>query len=285
MAQFAITDVRAREVLDSRGNPTVEVEVTLQGGAHGRGIVPSGASTGTHEALELRDGDKKQYGGKGVLTAVANVVEIIGPQILGMNALDQEGIDRFLIKLDGTSNKERLGANATLGVSMATCRAAANALNIPLFQHIGGVNASLLPVPMMNILNGGKHAANNVQIQEFMILPVGAENFTEALRWGSEVYHSLRTILSKEHLLGGVGDKGGFAPNLGNNEEAFQLIERAIHQAGFVAGEDVLLAIDPAASEFYEDEIGRYKLKPNEDPMNRAQRWSIATPGGWRNIR
>lgn len=279
MAKYEITNIRAHEVLDSRGVPTLEVKVTVNDHISGRAIVPSGASTGTHEAHELRDGDKKRFGGKGVLKAVANVNEIICFKLLGMDVMDQEAIDMAMIELDGTPHKEKLGANAMLGVSMAVCRAAANCLGIPLYRYLGGINSNLLPVPMMNILNGGKHAANNVMIQEFMILPVGAEDWSEAIRWGSEIYHSLRTVLSTAHLLGGVGDEGGFAPNLNNNEESFQLIERAIHNAGLVAGDDVYLAIDPAATEFYDDEIGRYKLEPNEEPMtaeevvDRYARW------------
>jgi enolase len=284
MTGFQITDVHGTEVLDSRGTPTVEVEITIDDEIKGRAIVPSGASTGTYEARELRDGDKKQYGGKGVLTAVSNIHEIIRNEIIGMNVLDQEGLDRFLVQLDGTPNKERLGANAILGVSMAACRAGAAGLGIPLYRYIGGIGADLLPVPMMNILNGGKHAANNLQVQEFMILPVGAENWPEAMRWGSEVYQSLRSVLKRDRLLGGVGDEGGFAPDLANNEEAFQLIEKAIHNAGLVAGQDVFLAFDAAASEFYDDDIGKYKLEPNEEPMSakdvvdRYARWCAKYP-------
>ena len=284
MSEYAITDVHAREVLDSRGSPTIEVEIAVEDCAVGRAMVPSGASTGSYEAHELRDGDKKRFGGKGVLGAVTNVEDTIRPEILGMNATDQEALDRFLIQLDGTPTKERLGANAILGVSMATCRAAAASLGLPLYRYIGGIYASLLPVPLMNILNGGKHAANNIMLQEFMVLPVGATDWPEAMRWCSEIYQSLRAILSRDHLLGGVGDEGGFAPDLENNEAAFQLIERAIHNAGLVAGDDVFLAIDSAASEFYDDEIGRYRIEPNEDPMtaqevvDRYARWVAKYP-------
>ncbi len=284
MNELAITEVHAREVLDSRGMPTVEVEVTCEEAFMGRAIVPSGASTGTHEALELRDGDKKRFGGKGVLKAVENVNSIIRPEVLGMNALDQPALDGYLIELDGTSHKEKLGANAILGVSMAACRASANAMGIPLYRYLGGINATKLPVPQMNILNGGKHAANNVVVQEFMILPIGAENWAEALRWGAEVYQALREVLSKDQKLGGVGDEGGFAPNLDSNEQAFQLIERAIHNAGLVAGKDIYLAIDAAANEFFDETSGRYRLEVNEEPMtaeevsDRYARWVAKHP-------
>jgi enolase len=284
MAEFKITDVRGREVLDSRGTPTVEAEIVVNDRITGRAMVPSGASTGAHEALELRDGDKKRFGGKGVLTAVSNIEELIKPEIIGRDALDQEGLDRYMVQLDGTPNKERLGANAVLAVSMASCRAGAFALGVPLYRYVGGITGDLLPVPHMNILNGGKHAANNITLQEFMVLPVGAKDWPEAMRWCSEIYQSLKTLLSKEHLLGGVGDEGGFAPNLANNEEAFQLLERAIHNAGLIAGDDVFLAIDPASSEFYDDDIGRYTLEPNEEPMtnrevvDRYARWVAKYP-------
>lgn len=267
MTELPISDVHAREVLDSRGYPTVEVEVTCEDVFMGRAIVPSGVSTGTHEAVELRDGDEKRYSGKGVLTAVDNVITKIRPQVLGMNALDQPSLDRFLIELDGTSHKSNLGANAILGVSMAACRAAANATGVPLYRYLGGINATRLPVPQLNILNGGKHAANNVVVQEFMIFPVGAEDWTEALRWGSEIYHSLRSVLKADNMLGGVGDEGGFAPNLDSNEQAFELIERAIQNAGLSPGEDVYLGIDAAANEFYDEKTGKYRLEANEDPM------------------
>ncbi|MFV9510627.1 phosphopyruvate hydratase [Tepidibacillus sp. LV47] len=253
-----ISDVYAREVLDSRGNPTVEVEVVLESGAMGRAIVPSGASTGAHEAVELRDGDKERYLGKGVLKAVENVNNIIAPEIIGMDALDQVGIDEYLIELDGTPNKSKLGANAILGVSMAVARAAADALGIPLYAYLGGFNAKTLPVPMMNILNGGKHADNNVDIQEFMVMPVGAENFREALRMGAEIFHNLKSVLKGKGLNTAVGDEGGFAPNLSSNEEAISTIIEAIEKAGYKPGEDVFIALDVASSEIYKD--GKYHL-------------------------
>ncbi|MFX0560488.1 phosphopyruvate hydratase [Tepidibacillus infernus] len=254
-----IADVYAREVLDSRGNPTVEVEVVLESGAFGRAIVPSGASTGAHEAVELRDGDKDRYLGKGVLKAVENVNNIIAPEVIGMDALDQVGIDEFLIQLDGTPNKGKLGANAILGVSLAVARAAADALGVPLYTYLGGFNAKTLPVPMMNILNGGKHADNNVDIQEFMVMPVGAENFREALRMGAEIFHNLKLVLKAKGLNTAVGDEGGFAPNLSSNEEAITTILEAIQKAGYKAGEDVYLALDVASTEIYKD--GKYHLE------------------------
>ncbi|HMM06984.1 MAG TPA: phosphopyruvate hydratase [Clostridiales bacterium] len=253
-----IYDVNAREVLDSRGNPTVEVEVFLEDGTMGRVIIPSGASTGAHEAVELRDGEKDRYLGKGTLTAVDNVLNVIAPEIIGMSVFDQVAIDRQMIELDGTPNKGKLGANAILGVSLAAAKAAANALDMPLYQYIGGVNAKELPVPMMNILNGGKHAANNVDIQEFMVMPVGAASFREGLRMGAEIYHHLKKVLKAKGLLSGVGDEGGFAPNLDTNEEALAVIVEAIKEAGYVPGENVRLAIDVAASEIYKD--GKYQL-------------------------
>ena len=248
-----ITDVFAREIMDSRGNPTIEVEVELEGGALGRAAVPSGASTGAFEAVELRDGDKSRYLGKGVLTAVSNVNEIIAPEIIGMNALDQVAIDEALIELDGTPNKAKLGANAILGVSMAVAHAAAEALGLPLYQYVGGVNAKTLPVPMMNILNGGKHADNNVDIQEFMVMPVGAESFKEALRMCAEVFHNLKSVLKSKGYNTAVGDEGGFAPNLKSNEEALQVIVEAINKAGYKPGEEFKIAIDAAATEMYEE--------------------------------
>lgn len=254
-----IYDVRAREVLDSRGNPTVEVEVELESGAVGRAIVPSGASTGAYEAVELRDGDKSRYLGKGVLKAVENVNETIGPEITGMDALDQVGIDNLMIQLDGTPNKSKLGANAILGVSMAAAHAAADFLGLPLYVYLGGFNAKTLPVPMMNILNGGVHADNNVDIQEFMVMPVGAENFREALRMGSEVFHSLKAVLKEQGLNTAVGDEGGFAPNLKSNEEALKAIMTAIERAGYRPGEQVFLALDVASTEMYKD--GKYHLE------------------------
>lgn len=255
-----IEDVLAREVLDSRGNPTVEVEVYLDDGSMGRAIVPSGASTGVHEAVELRDGDKERYLGKGTLNAVANVNDVIADEIVGFDAFDQTGLDRFLIDLDGTENKGKLGANAILGVSMAVARAAAESAGLPLFQYLGGVNGKTLPTPMMNILNGGSHADNTVDIQEFMIMPVGAPNFTEALRMGAEVFHSLKAVLKGKGMNTAVGDEGGFAPNLSTNEEAIQVIIEAIEKAGYKPGDDVRIALDVAASEFYDAEENIYKL-------------------------
>ena len=253
-----IEDVFAREVLDSRGNPTIEVEVYTESGAYGKAIVPSGASTGEHEALELRDGDPDRYLGKGVLKAVENVNEIIAPELEGMNVLSQRHIDLFMLELDGTEKKEKLGANAILGVSLACARAAADFLGIPLYNYIGGVNASLLPTPMMNILNGGKHADNNVDIQEFMIAPTGAESFREAVRMCSETYHTLKKVLKSKGLSTSVGDEGGFAPNLKSNFEALDVIVEAIEAAGYKPGEDIYIGIDSAASEFFED--GKYNL-------------------------
>ncbi|RNB87630.1 phosphopyruvate hydratase [Brevibacillus fluminis] len=248
-----ITDVYAREVMDSRGNPTVEVEVYLEDGSLGRAAVPSGASTGAYEAVELRDGDKNRYLGKGVLQAVKNVNDIIAEEIIGMDVFDQVGIDMTMLQLDGTPNKAKLGANAILGVSMAVARAAATSLGIPLYNYLGGFNAKTLPVPMMNILNGGKHADNTVDIQEFMVMPVGAETFAEALRTGAEIFHSLKKVLSSKGLNTAVGDEGGFAPNLKSNEEAITTILEAIKAAGYEAGKDVFLALDVAATEMYKD--------------------------------
>ncbi|WP_127163092.1 phosphopyruvate hydratase [Veillonella sp. VA141] len=253
-----ITDVYAREIMDSRGNPTVEVEVYLEDGTIGRVAVPSGASTGQFEAVELRDSGSPRYLGKGVLQAVANVNDIIGPAILGFDASEQVAIDGVMIELDGTPNKAKLGANAILGVSMAVARAAAESYDLPLFQYLGGTNAKELPVPMMNILNGGAHADNNVDIQEFMIMPIGASSFMEALRYCAEVYHTLKGVLKAKGLATGVGDEGGFAPNLGSNEEALQVITEAIEKAGLVVGKDIVFAIDAASSEFYKD--GKYHL-------------------------
>ena len=256
-----IESVYAREVLDSRGNPTVEVEVVLESGAQGRAIVPSGASTGAFEAVELRDGDKSRYLGKGTQTAVDNVNNIIAEQLEGMESTDQPAIDALLIELDGTHNKGKLGANAILGVSMAVARASAEELGLPLYQYIGGVNAKQLPVPMMNILNGGEHADNSVDVQEFMILPVGAPTFKEGLRMGAEVFHSLKKVLSERGLACGVGDEGGFAPNLGSNREALELIVEAIEKAGYKPGDDVRLGLDVAATEMYDKETKLYDLK------------------------
>jgi enolase len=251
--------VTAREILDSRGNPTVEAEVTLIGGEVGRAAVPSGASTGEHEAVELRDGDKKRYAGKGVLKAVNNVNTVIAPALEDLDALDQIEVDRALIDLDGTATKSRLGANALLAVSMATARAAANYLEIPLYRYLGGPNAHVLPVPMMNIINGGAHADNNVDFQEFMIVPVGARSFGEALRMGTEIFHTLKAVLKKKGYATSVGDEGGFAPNLKSNEEAVETILEAIGQAGYKAGGDCWLALDPAASEFFDGKAYVFK--------------------------
>lgn len=250
-----ITDVYAREILDSRGNPTVEVEVYLETGETGRAAVPSGASTGTYEAVELRDQDEHRYLGKGVLDAVNNVNAIIAPEIVGLNAFDQLELDRLLVELDGTPNKGKLGANAILGVSLATAKAAAEAAGMPLYRYLGGTNAKDLPVPMMNILNGGKHADNTVDIQEFMIMPLGLPTFAEALRAGVEVFHHLRTVLKGKGLSTTVGDEGGFAPNLASNEEALAVIMEAISKAGYKPGQDILLALDVAASELYKDGV------------------------------
>jgi enolase len=247
-----IDHIHAREILDSRGNPTVEADVTLVGGVTGRAAVPSGASTGEHEAVELRDGDPKRYGGKGVLKAVGNVNDVIARKLKGMSALAQAEVDRVLIELDGTPNKANLGANAILAVSLATARAAANQQQQPLYRYLGGPAANTLPVPMMNIINGGAHADNNVDFQEFMIVPVGAARFSEALRMGAEIFHMLKSVLKKKGYGTSVGDEGGFAPNLKSNEEAIETIIEAIGQAGYHAGQDVLLALDPAASEFYD---------------------------------
>ena len=255
-----ITDILAREVLDSRGNPTIEVEVYTESGAFGRGMVPSGASTGEHEAIELRDGDKARYLGKGVLKAVANVNDIIADAILGFDVRDQLAIDKTMIDLDGTPNKEKLGANAILAVSIAVARAAADYLDVPLYQYLGGFNAKTLPTPMMNIINGGSHADNSIDFQEFMIMPVGAPTFKEALRMGAEVFHALAAILKSKGYSTAVGDEGGFAPNLGSNEEGFEVIIEAIEKAGYVPGKDVVLAMDAASSEFYNKEKGVYDL-------------------------
>ncbi|MGE7624469.1 phosphopyruvate hydratase [Viridibacillus sp. NPDC096237] len=256
-----ITDVQAREVLDSRGNPTVEVEVFTESGAFGRAIVPSGASTGEYEAVELRDGDKGRYLGKGVLKAVDNVNNVIAPELIGHYAvLDQVSIDNSMIELDGTENKGKLGANAILGVSLAVAHAAADYLGVPLYQYIGGVNAKQLPVPMMNIVNGGEHADNNVDIQEFMVMPVGAESFRHALRMGTEIFHSLKAVLKESGHNTAVGDEGGFAPNLSSNEEALSTIMTAIERAGYKPGEEVFLAMDVASSELYSKEDGKYHL-------------------------
>ncbi len=256
-----ILHIHGREVLDSRGNPTVEVEVILQEGAMGRAIVPSGASTGAHEAMELRDGDKGRYGGKGVLQAVDYVNETLAEELVGFDALDQVAIDEYMIELDGTENKERLGANAILGVSLAVAKAAAEGVGLPLYRYLGGVSARTLPVPMLNILNGGKHAAGSTDFQEFMVMPVGAESFAEGLRWGAEIYHSLKKVLHDEGHSTNVGDEGGFAPSLGGNVKAVEIILRAIEKAGYKPGEQIFVALDPASTELYDAKTGRYKLE------------------------
>jgi enolase len=254
----AIASVVAREILDSRGNPTVEVEITTDLGAVGVAGVPSGASTGVHEAVELRDGDARRFNGKGVMQAVDNVNEELGPELIGMDVADQLGIDSLIIEIDGTENKGRLGANAILGVSLAAAKAAAADLGLPLYRYIGGINAHVLPVPMMNILNGGAHAKNSTDFQEFMVMPAGASTFAECLRWGSEIYHSLKNVLAAKGMNTNVGDEGGFAPSLATNEMALEVILEAIEKAGFRPGEDVWIALDPAASELYHD--GKYVL-------------------------
>jgi enolase len=256
--------VEAREILDSRGNPTVEVDVVLQDGVLGRAAVPSGASTGEHEAIELRDGDKKRFMGKGVLKAVENVNNIIAPEIEGLDATDQVDIDRTMLELDGTDNKEKLGANAILGVSLATARAAAEFLEIPLFKYLGTYHATLLPVPMANILNGGAHADNNVDFQEFMVMPVGAESLRGAVRMIAEIFHNLKSILKDQGYNTSVGDEGGFAPNLKSNEEAVDVIVKAVDKAGYKMGDEVMIALDPAASEFYDAEKGKYVFKKSD---------------------
>lgn len=263
-----IIDVIAREILDSRGNPTIEVEVLLESGYVGTAAIPSGASTGEHEAVELRDGDKARYGGKGVLKAVQNVNDIIAEEIIGYDATDQVMIDKLMIELDGTENKGKLGANAILGVSLGVAKAAAAALGLPLYQYLGGVNAKVLPVPMMNILNGGKHADNNVDLQEFMIMPVNAPNFRESLRMGVQVFHSLKKVLGSKGYNTAVGDEGGFAPDLKSNEEAVEVILEAIEKAGFKAGKDVYLALDPASSEFFNTQKKVYELKSEKKNLS-----------------
>lgn len=253
-----ITEIKAREILDSRGNPTIEVDVELESGAVGRAAVPSGASTGEHEAVELRDGDKKRYLGKGVLKAVANINDIISEAILDMDAMNQIEIDNTLIKLDGTPNKGNLGANAILGVSLACAKAVANTFDMPLYRYIGGVNSCELPVPMMNIINGGSHADSSVDMQEFMVMPVGASSFREALRMGTETFHALKSVLKEKGYSTSVGDEGGFAPNLKSNEEPLEHIVKAIEKAGFKPGKDIMIAMDPAASEFYDAKKKKY---------------------------
>ena len=257
----SIVEIHAREILDSRGNPTVEVDVTLENGIIGRAAVPSGASTGEHEALELRDKDTKRYLGKGVLNAVKNVNEVIAPEVVGMEAREQTAIDQTMLALDGTETKSKLGANAILAVSLAVCKAAAQASHLPLFQYLGGVSARTLPVPMMNIINGGAHADNNVDLQEFMVMPVGAKSFAEGLRMGAEIFHNLKGVLKKKNYNTAVGDEGGFAPDLKSNEEALQVIMQAIEAAGYKAGDEVMIALDPASSEFYNKGTKKYDLK------------------------
>ena len=275
-----ITDVWGREILDSRGNPTIEVEVELEDGTIARAAIPSGASTGENEAVELRDGDKSRYNGKGVLKAVENVNTVLSQEVVGFDALDQVGIDKMMIQLDGTPNKGKLGANAILGVSLAVAKAAAQSRNMPLYRYIGGANARILPVPMMNILNGGKHADNNVDFQEFMIMPIDAPSFAEALRMGVEVFHSLKSVLHKKGYNTAVGDEGGFAPNLKSNEEALEVILEAIQKANYKAGDQIFIALDPAASEFYDKDKKRYVFsksdKSEKTPEQMVKYWE-----GW----
>jgi enolase len=275
-----ITDVWAREILDSRGNPTLEVEVSLEDGTIGRAAVPSGASTGENEAVELRDGDKARYSGKGVLKAVENVNSVLSEEVVGFDTTDQVGIDKMMIALDGTPNKGKLGANAILGVSLAVAKAAAQSLHVPLYRYIGGTNAKILPVPMMNILNGGSHADNNVDFQEFMIMPIDAPSFAEALRMGAEVFHSLKSVLKKKGYNTAVGDEGGFAPNLKSNEEALDVILDAIQKANYKPGEQIYIALDPAASEFFDKDKKKYIFsksdKSEKSPEQMAKYWE-----GW----
>ncbi|MGA3244556.1 MAG: phosphopyruvate hydratase [Bacteroidota bacterium] len=275
-----ITDVWAREILDSRGNPTLEVEVSLEDGTISRAAVPSGASTGENEAVELRDGDKARYGGKGVLKAVENVNGVLAEEVVGFETTDQVGIDKMMIALDGTPNKGKLGANAILGVSLAVAKAAAQSLHVPLYRYIGGTNAKILPVPMMNILNGGSHADNNVDFQEFMIMPIDAPSFAEALRMGAEVFHSLKSVLKKKGYNTAVGDEGGFAPNLKSNEEALEVILDAIQKANYKPGEQIYIALDPAASEFFDKDKKKYIFsksdKSEKSPEQMAKYWE-----GW----
>ena len=259
-----ITDITARQILDSRGNPTVEVEVETESGAVGKAAVPSGASTGVHEAVELRDGDKGRYLGKGVLSAVNNVNTILNDELAGFHVSDQNAIDQTMLEIDGTSNKAKLGANAILGVSLAVAKAAADYHGLPLYRYIGGVNANTLPVPMMNILNGGSHADNKIDFQEFMVMPVGASSFSEGLRWGAEIFHHLKAVLKKDGYSTNVGDEGGFAPNLNSNEDAIEYVLRGIESAGYKAGEDILIALDPAASEFYNKEESVYHFHKSD---------------------
>ncbi len=266
-----IVDVFGREILDSRGNPTVEVDVVLESGILGRAAVPSGASTGEHEAVELRDGDKERYMGKGVLDAVKNINDIIAEAVIGEDAADQVMIDRIMLDLDGTANKSKLGANAILGVSLAVCKAAAEAPGLPLYRYIGGTNAKVLPVPMMNILNGGSHADNNVDLQEFMVMPAGAECFAQALRMGAEVFHNLKSVLKARNYNTSVGDEGGFAPDLKSNEEALQVIMEAIEKAGYKAGKEIFIALDPASSEFFDTGKKKYILASENKELTPSQ--------------
>ncbi|MCB0149165.1 MAG: phosphopyruvate hydratase, partial [Caldilineaceae bacterium] len=266
-----IVYVHGREVLDSRGNPTVEVEVGLDSGAIGSAIVPSGASTGMNEALELRDGDKKRYGGKGVLKAVENVNDVIAEELVGLDPVEQVTIDEYMLDLDGTENKGKLGANAILAVSLAVAKAAAADLNLPLYRYLGGVYSRILPVPMLNILNGGKHAVNSTDFQEFMVMPVGAPTFGEALRWGAEVYQSLKKVLHDDGFSTNVGDEGGFAPSLGGNVKAVEVILKAIEKAGYKPGEDIYIALDPASSELYDAATGTYNLEIEGRKLDRGQ--------------
>src|SRR5271156_1607977 len=259
-----IVAIRAREILDSRGNPTVEADVILESGALGRAAVPSGASTGEHEAVELRDGDKSHHLGKGVLQAVENIETILAPELEGFDAMNQRLLDHTMIQLDGTANKSKLGANAILAVSMAASRAVAQTLEIPLYRYLGGANASILPTPMMNVINGGAHADSSVDFQEFMVMPVGAERFSDALRWGAEVFHTLKGVLKKKGYSTAVGDEGGFAPSLKSNVEAIEVILEAIELAGYKAGEEIAIALDPASSEFYVKERGVYVFKKSD---------------------
>jgi enolase len=259
-----ISDVHAREILDSRGNPTIEVEIELSDGAVGISAVPSGASTGVHEAHELRDGDDKRYLGKGVSKAVHNVIDVIGPEIIGRDALAQAEVDRLMIALDGTDNKTKLGANAILGVSMAVSRAAANAVGLPLWRYLGGARARILPTPLMNVLNGGSHADNGLEVQEFMIVPLGATSFSEALRAGVETFHALKSLLKKQGLITSVGDEGGFAPRVESNEAALRLVVQAIEKAGYKPGQDIAVALDAASSEFYDKQKKRYTFDKNQ---------------------
>jgi len=278
-----IIDVRAREILDSRGNPTVEVDVILNDGSFGRAAVPSGASTGAHEAVELRDTDSKRYMGKGTLTAVNNVNTKIAPKVIGMDALNQEEIDKMMIELDGTKNKGRFGANAILGVSLAVAKAAADSVGLPLYRYLGGCNANILPVPMMNILNGGKHADNNVDFQEFMVMPIGAENFPQALQMGAEIFHTLKKVLKEKGYNTSVGDEGGFAPSLKSNNEAIEVILDAIKKAGYKAGKQIAIALDPAANELWDEGAKKYKFFKSAPNKRVSSDDMVKHWAGWMN--